>query len=687
MNVPDRNTPYLTWIAVVVLILAQACILGWSLRKKSPTADELNYLAAGVATWRTGDFRLFRNPPPDQSMLCAIPAVLFWKPVLPLESPAWSKGQWNGFGEGFARANPTIVLDLVRTGRYVAILLSCGVSLIVFLLTRRLFDIRVALMVLVFCVFDPNLAAHGRLVTTDIGATLGYLLFALACWSWLKSPTVQRLLLWSLVTGMACLLKHSGLLLVPCGVSILLFVLLRSKENVRQPIECAALYLAGIVVTIWIGYGCEIEDFQGHIFFPSPNYIAAVSSQWSQARTGQVTYFLGQLSTEPSILFYPVVFLIKTPIPTLILLLFGFIRFIRSRKEKETDILIVLPALVLLAVLLFVSRTAVGYRHLLPAFCLLLVVLGGTAARRLLLRGRVTQVLLGLMMVWLVGTNLFIHHYVKYLNMIFDGHPQTERLRHNRHSVRKSASPPRLMASQKVGKTDFNPLLHLPRSRGRKRTERVCSVFSPKPGGDSEGVDTSLPASRRLFASPPRLGEIQRGLQQLNLSTPPEPSPHCGHASVSFLGRETERSFDTASELGVAPAIETFVDYGPHYLAYFNELVGGPRNGHLYVVDSNLDWGQDLPLVKEYIERNPAEKIGLFYFGSGVLPELLDIQAVPISDWNKEKPTQLAISATALHGASSSGKLSLWPFFTDREPLAVLGYSIFVYETPERLFD
>ena len=32
----------------------------------------------------------------------------------------------------------------------------------------------------------------------------------------------------------------------------------------------------------------------------------------------------------------------------------------------------------------------------------------------------------------------------------------------------------------------------------------------------------------------------------------------------------------------------------PHFLGYFNESVGGWRRGHLYLVDSNLDWGQDL---------------------------------------------------------------------------------------------
>ena len=32
----------------------------------------------------------------------------------------------------------------------------------------------------------------------------------------------------------------------------------------------------------------------------------------------------------------------------------------------------------------------------------------------------------------------------------------------------------------------------------------------------------------------------------------------------------------------------------PHSMSYFNELVGGPRNGHAHLIDSNIDWGQDL---------------------------------------------------------------------------------------------
>lgn len=55
----------------------------------------------------------------------------------------------------------------------------------------------------------------------------------------------------------------------------------------------------------------------------------------------------------------------------------------------------------------------------------------------------------------------------------------------------------------------------------------------------------------------------------------------------------------------------------PHYLAYFNEISGGPRNGYKNLVDSNLDWGQELNDLKKWLDdRNITEPIWLSYFGN-----------------------------------------------------------------------
>ncbi len=61
----------------------------------------------------------------------------------------------------------------------------------------------------------------------------------------------------------------------------------------------------------------------------------------------------------------------------------------------------------------------------------------------------------------------------------------------------------------------------------------------------------------------------------------------------------------------------TFVGIYPYFLAYFNEFAGGPAGGYRYVVDSNLDWGQDLRRLAKFVEKNNIDKIKIDYFGGG----------------------------------------------------------------------
>jgi hypothetical protein len=56
----------------------------------------------------------------------------------------------------------------------------------------------------------------------------------------------------------------------------------------------------------------------------------------------------------------------------------------------------------------------------------------------------------------------------------------------------------------------------------------------------------------------------------------------------------------------------------PHHLAYFNAIIGGSDQGWRHLVDSSLDWGQDLPALKTWLDRHaPGEKVFHAYFGTG----------------------------------------------------------------------
>jgi len=72
----------------------------------------------------------------------------------------------------------------------------------------------------------------------------------------------------------------------------------------------------------------------------------------------------------------------------------------------------------------------------------------------------------------------------------------------------------------------------------------------------------------------------------------------------------------------------------PHYLAYFNELAGGPSKGYRHLVDSSLDWGQDLPSLKDWLDRQGLQganhpPVFLSYFGTA-LPSYYGIDATAL---------------------------------------------------------
>ena len=129
----------------------------------------------------------------------------------------------------------------------------------------------------------------------------------------------------------------------------------------------------------------------------------------------------------------------------------------------------------------------------------------------------------------------------------------------------------------------------------------------------------------------------------------------------------------------------------PHQLAYFNEFIGGPEQGYRYLSDSNLDWGQDLKGVKTYMEKENLPIIYLSYFGTAP-PSYYGIryQYVPGAwplEWPpsiEKVPTEvqrkvLAISVSNLQDVSNPHN-PLFGWLWLREPVAKIGYSIFVYD-------
>ncbi len=125
----------------------------------------------------------------------------------------------------------------------------------------------------------------------------------------------------------------------------------------------------------------------------------------------------------------------------------------------------------------------------------------------------------------------------------------------------------------------------------------------------------------------------------------------------------------------------------PYYLTYFNQFAGGPAGGYRYVVDSNLDWGQDLKRLADWVDANNIQKISLDYFGWADPYYYLGNKAIWIrngkytsaGEFLRDNPAggYIAVSATFYQQSVATDKNYGW--LSGLQPLIVVGNSIFVW--------
>jgi hypothetical protein len=129
----------------------------------------------------------------------------------------------------------------------------------------------------------------------------------------------------------------------------------------------------------------------------------------------------------------------------------------------------------------------------------------------------------------------------------------------------------------------------------------------------------------------------------------------------------------------------------PHGLTFFNVAAGGAADGLRYLADSNLDWGQALPELARYVERERIPRVRLMYFGTDQAWRLFrrdQIEPMPLP-WKEKvvaervvnlQPGYYAVSATLLPGQffPEPWRDYLRPF-RDRRPIARVANSIYIY--------
>lgn len=114
----------------------------------------------------------------------------------------------------------------------------------------------------------------------------------------------------------------------------------------------------------------------------------------------------------------------------------------------------------------------------------------------------------------------------------------------------------------------------------------------------------------------------------------------------------------------------------PHGLSYFNELAGGPRNGHAHLggvdADTNIDWGQDLLYLKRWLDRHPEARPlhAVFTRGYGANTAEVDC-SLPVME---PQPGWHALSVNKIRARTGE-----YEYFLGFKPIATAGYSIYIY--------
>ena len=201
-------------ISVLVLLATQAGLLAYSATRHSPTHLEPAFLAAGISHWQFGRFELYRVNPPLVRMGAALSVLAMgcetdWSRFY--EDPG-SRAEFP-VGEDFIKANGPASIPLFFYARWACIPFNLIGAFFAYRWAKELYGNAAGLVTLTLYVFEPNLLAHGELITPDGACTAFGILAGYTFWRWLKQPTWTRTTLAGGALGLAELSKMSWLIL------------------------------------------------------------------------------------------------------------------------------------------------------------------------------------------------------------------------------------------------------------------------------------------------------------------------------------------------------------------------------------------------------------------------------------------------------------------------------------------
>ena len=392
-------------VVVVLLFGLFAFQLWYHATRTSATIDEGAHILAGHRHWQCGDFGINPEHPPLLKLLAAAPLNFrtLVEPPWDCGSMLTSKPDLFTYGNRFLVEND--VDSVVIPTRLASALMSLFLAILVFWATWEMFGKWEAITALALLAFEPNLIAHGSIVTTDMVLTATAFAAVFALYRFRKKQNWFRFLIVGLAFGLLLAAKHSAVVFVPVLLAIFIADIVIYRENkiqlpkqlFRQTTAFAAFLLIGLVM-LWAFYGFHyysipsatantvsvadyirengrpemVESFSAktvegisrtHIFPES--YILGMADiiAWGSRNA----FIFGQNYATGQWFYFPLAFAVKSSVALLLLLPLGLLfPFFNPDKRREMMFMLV-PPLAFFAVSL-TSNLNLGIRHILPVY-------------------------------------------------------------------------------------------------------------------------------------------------------------------------------------------------------------------------------------------------------------------------------------------------------------------------------
>jgi len=569
------------WPAAAVLATYFAMAVG-AASTECVTFDEMAHLTAGYTYWAYDDYRIHPENGNWPQRWAALPVVMGDFRFPPLDQPGWTMSNMYVMGDQFFYMSGNDPAAMLSRGRAMIALLGVALGALVFAWARRLISPTAAWLSLLLFAFSPSLLAHGALVTSDMAAALLFTAAAGAMWVALHRLTPWTLAGSAVLVAGTFLTKFSGPILLFVGVAMALVRLAGARPLILEW-RAARIEYAGRIKQVGV-IACVVLAYALVAWALMWASYGFRYSAFAAATTGHET-FMAPLTNAPGL----TTTLVQAAQEYRLLpeaYLYGFANTMQYAAGR--------------AAFLNGEFSINGWWWFFPYSFLVKTTLPALLIGLIAIAGFIAQLRTG----------------------------QTEVTWWRRMAAGLYAGTPLLALLGVYWLFVLTSHLNI----GHRHLLPIYPALCILAGGAAFWIEPLvLPWFERWAPVRGHTGK-QRRKEQVRT------------ASVRLTPRWAKAAGAATLVLLAWHAVES-IRISPHYLAYFNQLAGGPSRGYRHLVDSSLDWGQDLPGLKQWLDQQGLQPppagtpVYLSYFGTA-RPEFYGIEARQLAGFVDRRPRQ-----------------------------------------------